>query len=156
MNPGEIAIDGGLVRYLRRGVKRELGANLAILQVEVDTCLDPRIWREALARFDDARAMFELIGIADDPEQPDLSLDLGRWPRLTLRVLESEHRAEVMRLEDARHEGFDLPARDVPVLGELIAEIRKKTGTSRRHRHNESVLARQFARRRTRRPRGDR
>jgi hypothetical protein len=135
VNPGEATIPGNLVRYLRKGVKREFGASLVILGIEVETTVDPKTYRDALACFDAARALLETIGLADDPRQPALQLDLGRWGRLILKSLESVHAAELMRLQDAAADGFDVPPRDIPALGSLVADIRNKVGTPQRGSH---------------------
>lgn len=140
MNPGSITIAGPLVRYLRRGVKQELAAIITILQAELDTTLDPTTYRNALARFDEGRTLFDAIGLTDEPEPADVELDLLRWPRLVLRTLESEYAAEVRRLQDANAEGgFALPLRDVPALGNLVAEIRQQAGESL-ERRPKSIL----------------
>jgi hypothetical protein len=159
MNPSGgtgVTITGKLVRFLRSGVKRELGASVAILAIEVDTNLDPETYYSALARFDAARTLLDAIGLSDDAEPKDVEVDLSRWPRLVLKALESEHDAELIRLESAQASGFDLPTRDVPALGCLVADIRKKVCAPPRHGRHQFVLERQLARRRTRRCRGDR
>jgi hypothetical protein len=155
MEPGDVTVDGKLQRFLRRGVRRELGAILDILELQVDVGLDPETWPDALARFDDARALLDLIGIVDEPDQPDLVIDLGRWPRLVLRALETEHDAEVRRLQDAAADGYSLPSRDIPALGILVEDIRQKVGARPRRRRTCMFLETQVARRRNRRARGD-
>lgn len=138
MSPGSVTITASLVPYLRNGVKREFSATLASLAFQVDTALDPVTYYTALARFDDVRALFDAVGVTDEPRQHDLELDLGRWPLLLLRALESEYDVEVMRLQDHSAEGLDLALREVPALGSLVADIRKKVdapstrGASRR------------------------
>jgi hypothetical protein len=124
--PGNVTITANLVPYLRKGVKRELSATLAILAFQVDTALDPASYYNALARFDDARALFDAVGVTDQPHQRDLELDLDSWPRLLLKALESEYDIEVMQLQDRSAEGFELSLREVPALGSLVADIRKK------------------------------
>lgn len=158
MNPyaeGNVTIAGKLVRFLRSGVKRELGASVAILQIEVDTNIDPKTYYDALARFDAARTLLDAIGVSDEPEPQDVELDLGRWPRLVLKALESQHDAELIRLEDAHAGGFDLPTREVPALGCLVADIRKKVDAPPIRGRQQSFMERQLARRRVRRSRGD-
>jgi hypothetical protein len=123
-----VIVSGPLVRYLRSGLKRELSASLAVLTVAIETTLDPEAYRAAAKRFDDARALFELIGIADRPDQPDIEIDLASSPRLLLRALESQHTLERQRLEDAAFDGIQLPERDVPALAVLVSDIRAKTG----------------------------
>jgi hypothetical protein len=133
VNPGQARIPGHLVRYLHKGVKREFGASLVILGIEVETIVDPKTYHDALARFDAARTLLETIGLADDPQQPAVELDLGRWGSLILKSLESVHAAELVRLQDAAAaDGFDMPPRDIPALGSLVADIRNKTGTPQR------------------------
>jgi len=150
-----VTITGKLVRFLRSGVKRELGASVAVLQIELDTNIDRETYYGALARFDAARTLLDAIGVSDKPEPQDVELDLGRWPRLVLKALESQYDAELVRLEDAHAGGFDLPTRDVPALGCLVADIREKVGAPPRRERQQSFLERQLARRRTRRSRGD-
>jgi hypothetical protein len=151
---GNVTIAGKLVRFLRSGVKRELSANVAILQVELDTDLDPETYYGALARFDAARELLDVIGVSDVPEPQDVELDLGRWPQLVFEALKSQHEAEITRLEDARASGVDLPTRDVPALGCLVADVRKKVGAPPRRTREQSFLERALARRRPRRTRG--
>jgi len=151
---GNVTIAGKLVRFLRNGVKQELSASVAILQVELDTDIDPEIYCDALARFDAARTLLDVIGVSDEPEPQDVELDLGRWPQLVLEALRSQLEAELTRLEDARASGVDLPTRDVPALGCLVADLRKRVGAPPRHGREQSFLERQLARRRPRRTRG--
>jgi hypothetical protein len=98
---GDTTIAGKLVRFLRSGVKRELAASLDVLAFEVDKNIDPETYYGALAR----------------------------WPRLVLKALESQHDAELIRLEDAHAGGLDLPARDIQALGYLVASISEQVGT---------------------------
>jgi hypothetical protein len=56
-----------------------------------------------------------------------------------------------MRLQDRAAEGFELPSREIPALGALVAEVRKKVGAAPRDSSKESI--RQLARR-VRRSRG--
>lgn len=137
MNPsesGEITIAGKLVRFLRSGVKRELAASLEMLAFEVDKNIDPETYYGALARFDAARTLLDAIGVAEEPEQRDVELDFGRWPRLVLKALETQHDAELIRLEEVRAGELDLSTRDIPALGCLVASVRKKVGTPPRIR----------------------
>jgi hypothetical protein len=121
-----ITIPGPLVPYLRAGLKREISSRLAILQGEIDTELDPETYSAALARLWPATAMFELIGLQDQSEQPDVEVDLGSSARLLLKALEDQHRIEVQRLQDAVADGFHLPEGDVPDLGALVTLIRQQ------------------------------
>jgi hypothetical protein len=147
VNPGSVRIAASLLPYLREGVKREWSAALTILAIELDTDLDPDSYYKALARFDAARTLFEAVTASEAPEP--VELDLGRWPRLVLRVLELEYDAEVRRLQDAAAEGFQLPAREIPALERLIVDIREKVGAPPRH-GQPSLLKRQRAQRRRR------
>jgi hypothetical protein len=155
MNPegGNLTIAGKLVRFLRRGIKQELSASVAVLQIELDT--DPETYYAALARFDAARTLLDAIGVSDEPDPQDVELEFGRWPRLVLKALESQHEAELIRLEDAYTSGFDFPTRDVPALGCLVADIRGKFGAPPSGARQQSFLERQLARRRSRGTRGD-
>jgi hypothetical protein len=148
-----VTIGASLVPYLRRGVKRELSATLVLLAFQVDTTLEPTTYYNALARFDDARALFDAVGVSDDREQRDLELDLCRWPRLVLRVLESEHDVEMMRLQDRAAEGFELSIGELPALGSLVSDIRRKVGAPSTGRDGKESV-RQISRR-IRRSRGN-
>lgn len=155
MNPaqsGDITIAGKLVRFLRSGVKQEFAASLEMLAFEVDKNIDPETYYGALARFDAARTLLDAIGVADEPKQQDVELDLGRWPRLVLKALETQHDAELIRLEEVHAGELDLSARDVPALGCLVASVRKRLGTPPRIR--TSFLGRHLPRR-IRRTRGN-
>lgn len=124
----KVIISASLVRYFRRGLRRELGASIASLAVIVDTTLDPEAYQAALARFDEARALFEIVGVLDRADQLDLEVDLDRSPHLVLRALESQHKIERMRLEDAAAVGTRLPKCHVPALNRLVSDVRAKTG----------------------------
>lgn len=152
MSPLTVKIAAELVPYLRRGVRRELGETLATLAFQIDTVLDRATYYEALSQLDDARALFDAVGVLDEPEQADLELELCRWPRLLVRVLESQYEIETMRLQDRAAEGVALPAREIPALGELVSDVRKKAQAPARGSGKRS--GRQRARR-VRRSRGD-
>jgi len=137
MNPpesGETSIAGKFVRFLRSGVKEELAASLEMLAFEVDKNIDPETYYGALARFDHARTLLDAIGVADEPAQPDVELDLARWPRLVLKALESQHDAELIRLEQAHAGGLDPSMSDIQALGYLVASIQEQVGTPPRIR----------------------
>jgi hypothetical protein len=123
-----VIVAGHLVRYLRRELKQEQAAVVTILQVEYDTVLDPETYRSTLERFDEGRSLFDAIGLTDEDKPADLELDLARWPQLVLKTVESVYDAEVRRLQDAAAEDRDLPMGDVPALGNLLAEVREKSG----------------------------
>jgi hypothetical protein len=152
--PGTVTVEAKLVRYLREGAKQELTANTWDLQAQLETTIDPPTLRSVLACFDASRSLFEFVGFVDERDPPDLVVDLSRWPQLVLRVLESQHDAEVRRLQDAAAGNFILPLRDVPALGALVSAIREKTGAPPRLRRDQSVL-RRLARMRKRGRRGD-
>jgi hypothetical protein len=128
-----VIVTGHLVRYLRREVKQEQAAVVTILQVEYDTVLDPETYR-----FDEGRSLFGVIGLTDEDEPADLELDLAPWPRLVLKTVESVYDAEVRRLQDAASEDRDLPMGDVPALGNLLAEVREKSGLRARRTHEQA------------------
>jgi hypothetical protein len=122
-----VTIPGPLVIYLRAGLKREISSRLAILQGEIDTELDPETYSAALARLWPATALFELVGLVERPDQPEVEVDLGSSARLLLKALETQHRIEVQRLQDAVVDGIHLPEGDVPDLGALVILIRQRT-----------------------------
>jgi hypothetical protein len=154
MTPSDVTIAGSLVRYLRAGVKLQLSAATEILRVELETTApDLSTYGAALARFDEGRALLDLIGFTDQDAPADIEVDLYRWPQLVLRSLETEYEGEVTRLQDAVAHGIELPARDMPALESLLAEIRKKTGGA--VRGQQLPLERQPESRRRRRSRGD-
>ncbi len=134
MNSRSVTIPGPLVPYLRAGLKREISSRLAILQGEIDTDLDPETYSAALARLWPATAVFELIGLEDQSDQPDVEVDLSSSARLLLKALETQHRIEVQRLQDAAADGVHLPQREVPELGALVSLIRQKTCARSPHR----------------------
>jgi len=136
VTPSRVRIAGSLVRYLRKGVKEELSATLVILTIQLDTTLDPATYRNTLARLYDAQALFEVVGMTEDPEPADLVLDLGRWGRLALKLLEFEYDAELKRLQNATADEVELPLRDVPALRRLVADMRETLGavSSKPHR----------------------
>ena len=152
MNPASVTVDAKLLPYLRRGVRRELSDTLAILAFQLDTALDLTTYHDTLAKFDEARALFDAVGVADEPTQIDLELDACRWPRLLLRVLESQYDIEMMRLQDRAAEGFGVPLREMPALRDLVSDVREKVGAPSKGGGKDSM--RQLARR-MRRGRGD-
>lgn len=153
--PRTVTIPPKVVRYMRRGAQDELSHSLAIYEIVIhSSSVDPRMYEAAGARLDDAKSLFEAIGVAADPKQGAVVLNLDRWPRLLLRVLEEQHDAEIRRLQDAAADGIDLPLREVPVLWVLAADIRKKLGLPPRRKNKRSFLERSLASRRRRwRPR---
>lgn len=156
--PGTVTIDKTLVRYLRAGVKQELSANIWSLQAQLETTIDSPTFRSALACLDESRSLLEFVGFVEEAEQASLTIDLSRWPRLVLRVLESQYDAEVRRLQDAEAENFMLSPRDVPALGALVSAVREQTGVPprlRREQRREESMRRRLARMRKRRQRGN-
>ncbi len=153
---GLVTIAGKLVRFLRSGVKEELGANAEIIvaQTTPDTHLEPKIYYRALARLDAARTLLDKIGVSDELEPQDVELDLARW-RLLLKALKSQLEQTLIRLEGAHAEGIDLPPRDLQALACLVADIERRVGAPATHEPTQSRLERQLARRPPRRNRGD-
>jgi hypothetical protein len=133
-----VTVTGPLVRYLRRAVKEELAAIVTVLQIELDNDLDPETYRGALAGFAEASSLLDAIGLTDEGKLADIELDLARWPRVLLKTLQSVYDAEVQRLQDSAAEGRELPLRDVPALGGLLAEVRKKSGLGPRARRKQT------------------
>jgi hypothetical protein len=145
---GKVTVAGNLVPYLRGGVRRELSETLATLAFQVDEVLDPSTYYNTLARFDDARALFDLVGVTDEPDQGDLELDLAPWPQLVLRALEWE----LMGLRNRAEEGFESFLRDIPALGGLLSDVRRDIAI--RSKRSGSGAPRGLTRRK-RRSRGD-
>jgi hypothetical protein len=129
---GEVTIPGQLVRYLRRGVKRELLASLVSLAVEVETNVDPKTYTDALTRFEAAQALLQAVGLTDEPHPCSVQLDLARWPRLILTALEHSYNSELSRVHGAEAAGTKMPRSDLTPLSELIAEIRIHRGIAPR------------------------
>lgn len=143
MSRGEVRIPASLVRYLRSGVKQELSETVECLARQLESELDRERYHHSLARFDQARALFEQAGVVEEPQaQADLVLDLERWPRLVLEALQSQYEAELVRLESAAADGIELPQRNIPALGGLVADIREQVGAQPTRRHARSFLAR--------------
>jgi len=75
-----LRIKGSLVRYLRKGALRQMAAALEVLNVEVTQDEpDPDVYSRALARFDEARALFDVIGLTGSGGERDIELDVGPW-----------------------------------------------------------------------------
>jgi hypothetical protein len=122
-----LRIKGSLVGYLRTGVLREMAATLQVLEVEVTQReIDPTVYGRALARFDETRALLDVIGLTTLDGDHDMELHIGSWRGLVLKVLKTQYSIERSRLEDAAVDGVRLATRDVPALGELVAELRDK------------------------------
>ncbi len=152
MSPDGVTVAAKLVPYLRRGVKRELSDTLAILSFQLDTALDETTYYDALAKFDEARALFDAVGVVEERRQSDLELDARRWPRLLLRALESQYDIEMMRMQDRAAEGFGVPLLEIPALRDLVSDVREKVGAPSGGGGKDSI--RQLARR-MRRSRGN-
>lgn len=152
-----VTVDKQLVRYLRNGVKQEMSANVFDLEMQLEKQeIDAPTIEAVLASFDESRSLFEYVGFVEESPATDVVVDLERWPRLVLRVLEAQHSIERARIEDAHAARIPIPERDVPQLGELVAEIRQKTGAPRKVRPRyQTFLEEQLAKRRNKRRRGD-
>jgi hypothetical protein len=124
-DPDCIRISAILAPYLRDGIRREISAILEDLVFQVDTILEPNRYRAAFGQLDEARELFETIGLTDELPRQDILLDLSRWGRLTHRVLQRQHEVEVRRLQDYAAEGFRLSPGAVPELGQLVDDICK-------------------------------
>lgn len=125
MPPTAIKMPGCVVRYLRRGLLLHTSSILTTLNIEVIAePSDPVLLRRELARLDETRALLDIIGLANAVYERDVELDISLWPRLILNALCSQHQKEVERLQDAAADGIELPARDVPALGVVVAEVR--------------------------------
>jgi hypothetical protein len=140
MSADPITIPAELVPHLRRGVQSQLSVHVDVLGVALEGRIDERKYREALRAFDAARALLDAIGVRDDDAQGDVELDLGASGELTLRALEAQHRREVARLEDADAHGMPIPPREVPELGRLVTEVRRRVGASEALRRADSLL----------------
>jgi hypothetical protein len=122
-----LRIEAGLVRYLRKGALRQMAAALEVLNVEVTQDQpDPDVYGRAVARFDEARALFDVIGLTGSGGERDIELDVGPWHALLAKALKTQYTIEVSRLEDAAADGVQLDPRDVPALGKLVAALREK------------------------------
>jgi hypothetical protein len=126
MSADGLTIPGDLVRYLRQGVKADLIATLEILKIRLDTTVNPGTYRQALACFDEDRSLLDTIGLADEPRQQSIQLDLSRYPRITIKALQEQHRLELLRLETAAIEGFEPPTNNALALSALIEQIGAK------------------------------
>lgn len=132
----EITIAAPLVRFLRRGLKRKLAATASTLYVQLEVHIIAKEWKETLTSFTDGCELLAKVGVSDETEPHDLTLDLDRWGALILRSLEGEYRDGKARIEDAQKAGYNpaLIGKDIPALGELLRDIRKRTGMRPRRR----------------------
>ena len=69
---GVVRIAGKLIRFLRSGVKLELGANAEIIAAQATPDTHLKTYYRALARFDAARALLKEIGVSDQREPQDV------------------------------------------------------------------------------------
>jgi hypothetical protein len=139
MNADVITIPANLVRYLRCGVQSQLSARLERLAVALEGRIDAPGYQRALSDFDAARVLLDSIGVSDGDAQVDLELDLSTSPELVLKALEAQHRCEVARLQDAAAHGVEIHPRDVPELGSLVDEVRRKVSVSEIAKRADSV-----------------
>jgi hypothetical protein len=123
-----VTVPAPLVPYLRAGLKREIRSRLSVLEDELGRDLDPETYSAALSRLWPATALFNLVGLENRPDQLDIEVDLGGSGRLLLKVLDTQHRLEVQRLQNAIADGVELLGDDVVDLGTLVSFIRRSTG----------------------------
>lgn len=136
------------MRYLRKGARREMAAALEVIQVELtQDVIDPSIYARALARYDETRALLDIIGLNSTGRDGDSELE-ARWRSLIVKLLKTQHSVEVSRLDDAAAQGLQLAPGDIPVLGELLSELSDQLKSPSRH-HRGGLL------RRCKRQRGD-
>jgi hypothetical protein len=140
VNEDPVTIPAELLRYLRLGLQRQLSARVDTLAVALEGRIDEPRYREALYDFDDARSLLDAIGVGGHDRQDDVELDLSESGELVLKALESQHRFEVTRLEDAAAHGVPIPEREVPQLGRLVADVRKRVSVSEGARRTDSML----------------
>jgi len=111
------------------------------LSVVLEGRIDEPRYRDALGGFDAARALLDEIGVSDEHAHDDVELDLGgESGELVLKSLETQHRAEVTRLQDAAAHGVQIPEREVPELGRLLTEVRRRVGVSEAARRADSMF----------------
>lgn len=153
----ELMIAAPHVPRFRAALKRELGAKLDILGLQLDAHLTPKQWNTALASFIAGCELLEVVGFTYDPPQADLGLDMRRWPRLVLKVLEAEYQDGLRRIRDAEADGFDpkLIGRHVPAFEALVRDVQQRTGIKPKRGRSKSFLEVQLAQRRNGRRRGD-
>ena len=130
MSQADVTVPANLVPYLRDGAKLELIAVLDVL-IEVLNGTDLRAYRASFAALDEARGLIDAVGFLDNARQPDVELDLDRWPRLVLKVLQHQYRAEVERMQDATSLHLNAPMREIPALRGLITEVCERSGAPR-------------------------
>jgi hypothetical protein len=127
-----LAIESGLVPYLRKGVLREMTDALQILQVEVaEDVIDVSVYDQALARFDQTRALLAAIELNETADARELRIDDERLRGLIVGALKMQHELERSRLEDAAVDGVQLDPREVPALGNLVAQLRSERAPAR-------------------------
>jgi hypothetical protein len=125
---------------VRGGLQSQMSARVDTLAVALEGRIEALRYREALGGFDAARALLDTIGVSDEDAQVDVELDLSASGELILAALESQHRSEVARLQDAAAHGVQIPERDVPELGRLLTEVRRRVGVSEATRRTDSML----------------
>jgi hypothetical protein len=126
-----LAIKGNLVRYLRKGVLREMAEALQILQVAVaQASIDVSVYGNALVSFEQTRTLLEAIGLSDTADERELRIDDERLRGLIVTALKMQYELERSRLEDAAADGVQLDPRDVPTLGHLVAQLRNERARS--------------------------
>jgi hypothetical protein len=140
MSAGAITIPARLVPYLRRGAQSQLSARVDTLGVALEGPLEELRYREAVRAFDAARALLDAVGACDEDAQHDVELDLDASGDLVLKTLEAQYRCEVARLQDAEAHGVPIPAREVPELGDLVTELRRRVGASEAARRADALL----------------
>jgi hypothetical protein len=134
-----VIVPASVVRYLRDGVKQEMLIQFELLRIYLTTSIDPEGFHNAFACLDEARALFEDVGIIET-EPVELALSLSP---LVCRIVQREYETVRMRVEDADAEGFPSPSLDLPVLEALVAQCREQSETPRPSNWVWSRLTRQ-------------
>jgi hypothetical protein len=123
-----ITIPAHLVKYLRCGIINHLKWCIAVLDTRLSDDIDERALQLAFAELSDTWQLFDTAGATTISSTEDLVLPAKRWDLRIVRALEAQYASERTRIEDARAQGFPIPARDVPELHRFVVDLRRRLG----------------------------
>jgi hypothetical protein len=106
--------------------------------------VDLAIYAPAEERYVHTAELLKLIGFSDRPTQADVTVPLGPWAYLMLRVVESQRGVEEQRLRHADEEGLRLSRAHLGALVRLADELRRQVGAPPRRVTAPSVRQAHF------------
>lgn len=125
-----VVIDAGLVHYLRRGLRFEMGAaaqSIATIMLVLEAEPAPDAADRSHEILEAAHALRSKIAPREDQLHENIELDLSTDAQLVFRALDREHSTELDRLQERATYGLDSGARgkEIHALGELVMKVKR-------------------------------